>query len=272
MSRSRKLVLGIYAALLTFYPRNFRERFADEMLAAAKSEAQRCGSSFRLFTSLFADVFRSLPRAYWYHPPKLSFFPFAVVTIAFVIPSIFLTLSNQRSLRRLADYMPGELTRQYAQATTARTCATYAPGCTTWYAQRLSAMHSQEIESAAWQHSGLAFIAIYDDSGHVLGSNATLHGQLPQPPQGIFTTIRQRGEFRVTWQPQPGLRVALTGRTLPSGGFVLSGDSLAQADAGQRRLLRDIFPSWRVLLWYAVCLILPILARLRSRQLRSTAV
>ncbi len=54
MSRSRKLVPGIYAAVLTLYPRAFRKRFADEMLAAAKSEAQRSGSSIRLFTSLFA--------------------------------------------------------------------------------------------------------------------------------------------------------------------------------------------------------------------------
>jgi hypothetical protein len=146
----------------------------------------------------------------------------------------------------MADYVPTSIARQYSNATSAPSCATYAPGCTAWYARRLAGQHPQEISSLSWLHSGLAFITIYDSTGHALGGDATLNGKWPQPPQSIFDTIRRRGEEHVTWRPQPGVCIALVGRTLASGGFVFSGESLLQSEAEHARYLRGMFSRWLI--------------------------
>jgi hypothetical protein len=96
----------------------------------------------------------------------------------------------------------------------------------------------QEISSPIWLQSATPFVVLYDASGHALTGNATYHGTLPQPPHGIFNTIHQRSEFKVTWQPQLGIRVALTGRPMPNGRFVVTGQSLAPSEARTARLNR----------------------------------
>ncbi|MES2394307.1 MAG: hypothetical protein V4555_21930 [Acidobacteriota bacterium] len=254
MSHTRNILLRLYGFLLFLYPPAFRDRFADEMIDAARRQALEARSTTRFAASLFSDVFRSLPRAHW------QYFTFAgqsftIALLLFLVALFaFETLSDQQRSRRAADYMPASMARQYSNAVTARTCATYVPGCTQWYAHILASQRPQDIASPSWLNSGLAFVAIYDNAGNALGGNATLNGHWPQPPHGIFDTIRQRGEFRVTWQPQPGVRIALVGRPLASGGFVLSGDGLAQTEAAHARFLRTTFANWPIFIIIAMVL------------------
>jgi hypothetical protein len=69
------------------------------------------------------------------------------------------------------------------------------------------------------------FVLVFDTSGHVLASSATLHSQVPDYPMGVFDTVRARGEDRVTWQPENGVRNA-TVAVAWQGGFVIAGRSL----------------------------------------------
>jgi hypothetical protein len=69
------------------------------------------------------------------------------------------------------------------------------------------------------------FVLVFDANGHVLASSATLHSQVPDYPMGVFDTVRARGENRVTWQPESGVRSA-TLAVAWHGGFVIAGRSL----------------------------------------------
>ncbi|MGD0753029.1 MAG: hypothetical protein ABSA23_16675 [Anaerolineales bacterium] len=52
------------------------------------------------------------------------------------------------------------------------------------------------------------FLIVFDNSGKVLASSATLHGKLPAYPMGALDYARQNGQNRVTWQPEAGVRMA----------------------------------------------------------------
>lgn len=69
------------------------------------------------------------------------------------------------------------------------------------------------------------FALVFDDAGRLLASSATLHNQAPTFPTGVFDTVRLRGENRVTWQPEAGVRSA-TVAVAWRGGYVVAGRSL----------------------------------------------
>jgi hypothetical protein len=69
------------------------------------------------------------------------------------------------------------------------------------------------------------WVTIYGQAGDVLASNATLYGTPPQIPSGVRAAAAASGRDQVTWEPSPGVRVALV--VVPfSGGTVASGRSL----------------------------------------------
>ena len=69
------------------------------------------------------------------------------------------------------------------------------------------------------------FEAVYDSTGKVIASDGTLDGAVPQPPAGVLATARSAGSDRVTWQPRPGIRIALYAVRW-NGGSVAAGRSL----------------------------------------------
>jgi len=89
-----------------------------------------------------------------------------------------------------------------------------------------SVVPSAQVEIA----SSLApFIMVFDSAGNVVASSATLHGKVPSFPGGVLDYTRQHGEDRVTWQPEPGVRMATV--TIGTGnGFVLAGRSLREVE------------------------------------------
>jgi hypothetical protein len=76
------------------------------------------------------------------------------------------------------------------------------------------------------------FIAIYDQSGTPLEADAVLGGAPPKPPVGVFAAALERGENRVTWQPEGSVRVALVVVPVPnsSGYYVAAGRSMRDAE------------------------------------------
>jgi hypothetical protein len=73
------------------------------------------------------------------------------------------------------------------------------------------------------------FVIVFDDSGKVLASSATLHGANPTLPSGVLDYTRQNGEDRVTWQPESGVRMAAV-VVYYNNGFVLAGRSLREVE------------------------------------------
>jgi hypothetical protein len=69
------------------------------------------------------------------------------------------------------------------------------------------------------------FVLVFDADARLLASSVLLHGRTPDYPVGVLDTVRRRGEDRVTWQPEPGVRDATV--AVPwRGGFVVAGRSL----------------------------------------------
>ena len=76
------------------------------------------------------------------------------------------------------------------------------------------------------------FTIVYDDQGNVLVSTGLLHGQPPALPAGALGYVRQNGEDRLSWQPEPAVRFAAIVERV-SGlhpGFVLVARSLRETE------------------------------------------
>lgn len=76
------------------------------------------------------------------------------------------------------------------------------------------------------------FVTIYNGDGTVVASSGRLHGEARSVPPGVLTAVRKEGEVRVTWQPEPGVRIAtvLVRQPGTSGGVVLVGRSLEETE------------------------------------------
>ena len=94
------------------------------------------------------------------------------------------------------------------------------------------------------------FMVIFNARGEPLASSARLHGATPALPSGIFDYTRQKGEDRVTWQPEPGVRIAAVvvayGGAQP--GFVLAGRSLREVEIRASQLEQITGIAWLVTL------------------------
>ena len=91
-----------------------------------------------------------------------------------------------------------------------------------------------------------AFVAVYDDAGKVLATSDLLHGAAPSLPGGVFEYTRSHGEDRITWQPEPGVRVAAVveryGGAKP--GFVVAGRSLRESERRDGQLMLISAAAW----------------------------
>ena len=94
------------------------------------------------------------------------------------------------------------------------------------------------------------FTIVYDAQGTVLAATGQLHGQTPSLPSGALDNVRQHGEDRLSWQPEPGARYAAVVErvTGPQPGFVLVARSLRETEQriGVVQLLALV--AWLVLL------------------------
>ncbi len=74
------------------------------------------------------------------------------------------------------------------------------------------------------------FVAVYDSNGNTIQSSATIGGELPKPPIGVFESAKKFGENRVTWQPNPSTRIALIIVPVNNGEFVASGRNMREVE------------------------------------------
>jgi hypothetical protein len=94
------------------------------------------------------------------------------------------------------------------------------------------------------------FVIVFDDAGTPVASSGQLHGQTPVIPAGVFDYVRQHGEDRITWQPEPGVRIAsvIVGYTGTSSGFVLAGRSLREVEKRESQAQTEAGLAWIVTL------------------------
>jgi hypothetical protein len=94
------------------------------------------------------------------------------------------------------------------------------------------------------------FTTVFDDGGRIVASSGQLHGQPRSIPAGVLDEVRRRGESRVTWQPEPGVRLATVVLRYSGspGGFVLVGRSLRETEQRVGQFQQLIGLAWAAIL------------------------
>ena len=87
------------------------------------------------------------------------------------------------------------------------------------------------------------FIIVYETSGKPAASSGVLNGNLPDYPLGALQAAAKMGENRVTWQPNPGVRMASV--VVPfKNGFVVAGRSLKETEDRVSRIGELVLLMW----------------------------
>ena len=109
--------------------------------------------------------------------------------------------------------------------------------------QAQNIMPSEKVDIAK---SLAPYIIVFDTTGKPVAASAQLDGQIPTIPPGVFDYVRQNGEDRITWQPQPGVRsaVVVTQFKGANSGFVLAGRSLREAEKREDDLMQIFLIGW----------------------------
>ena len=92
----------------------------------------------------------------------------------------------------------------------------------------------------------LPFTVLYNADGKPVRTTALLNKQPPQLPAGVLQTAALQKENRVTWQPQPGIKMATVIKrvNLPVTAYVMCGRSLYETEQRTSNLIRMISLAW----------------------------
>lgn len=105
------------------------------------------------------------------------------------------------------------------------------------------------------------FAVVTDSSQHVLASSASLDGQNPLPPKGVFAYTKVHGNDQFSWQPAAKVRLAtyvLSYGKEPNDGFIITGQSLSQFEKRVNTYTQLAMAAWlAVLAWISLVLLLP---------------
>lgn len=87
------------------------------------------------------------------------------------------------------------------------------------------------------------YLIIYSNELKAVVASGQLDGRTPTPPTGVFDFAKDKGENRLTWQPQKDVRQAIVVKHY-NNGYVLAGRSLREVEARERQLLNLALVGW----------------------------
>lgn len=92
------------------------------------------------------------------------------------------------------------------------------------------------------------FVVLYDNDGNPIRSTATLDGQIPKLPKGVFDFTRKNKEDVLSWQPRRGVRMAMVIESVqsPNISFVAAGRSLEEVEKRESNLTTMVMIAWLV--------------------------
>jgi hypothetical protein len=90
------------------------------------------------------------------------------------------------------------------------------------------------------------FTQAYSQAGTLMRSSGFLHGRWRAIPSGVLDFVRAHGQERFSWQPEPGVRMAMVVLRASSAepGFFAVGRSLREVEKRERHLTEMVFLSW----------------------------
>jgi hypothetical protein len=87
------------------------------------------------------------------------------------------------------------------------------------------------------------FVIVFGEDNKLTSTTVSLHGAPPDIPAGVLETARTLGSDVVTWQPEPGLRMAVVARQAP-GGVIVAGQSLTPFEDSDRMTQLFLAAGW----------------------------
>lgn len=91
-----------------------------------------------------------------------------------------------------------------------------------------------------------AYLVIYDSSGNMIASGASLDGSPLKIPKGVVDYVTKNGKDAATWQPEPGVRQAMVGiRSSAGKGYIaFAGRSLRMVEEHIKILGEQVAFGW----------------------------
>ena len=87
------------------------------------------------------------------------------------------------------------------------------------------------------------FYLIFNSSGQPVAGSGELNNSLQTVPDGVLAYAKSNGTNRITWQPQPGVRIAAV--IVPyQAGFVLVGRNLREVEIREDQSARFAGSTW----------------------------
>ncbi len=255
MSRPDPALFALYRRALALYPAHVRARNQAQMLQTVRdADAERSCSAARFWLYLFTDLLQSSAKERLSMVRKQIFArPVATYTLAlgllFTLFGFPAALTIQGALRAAANQPQIQMAQQYASRIAAGDpLDTVLPSA------------SIDIEQSLEP-----FAIYYNDQGEPVAGTGLLGARkrtaciakdgvpslclshaIPAPPPGVFAYLRTHSTDKITWQPQPGVRIAAVVERVegPHPGFLLAGRSLAPFQQQDNQLRRATFLTW----------------------------
>ncbi|HMJ47644.1 MAG TPA: hypothetical protein VK498_09950 [Ferruginibacter sp.] len=107
------------------------------------------------------------------------------------------------------------------------------------------------------------FIVLYDNNGMPIQSTGFLDKYMPRVPKGVLEFTKAHDEYRVTWQPRKGVRMAMVIRytNYPPVAFIAAGRSMQEVENRSLRMGSLVFKAW------VICLLLVIISAITLSHL-----
>jgi hypothetical protein len=98
-------------------------------------------------------------------------------------------------------------------------------------------------EKVFFEKSLAPFYLIFNSSEQPIAGSGILNNSLLTLPNGVLAYAKEHGENRVTWQPQPGVRIAAV--IVPyEDGFVLAGRNLREVEVREAQVSMFAGVTW----------------------------
>ncbi|MDP9049871.1 MAG: hypothetical protein M3O31_03985 [Acidobacteriota bacterium] len=239
MNGPNPILFALYRRAICLYPVRLRLRYRDQMLQTARDAHAEQVDRFLFWPRLFTDLFQSsvkehllMTRDQAFRRP--IFFHAIVLGLILTLMGGSAAVTMQQMLRRGANHPQIEMGRRLAQAIAAGT-------------------KPEDLLPAGGidlQTSLEPFAIFYSEKRVPIASTGFLNNAVPVPPGGVFDYAGKYQLDMITWQPQPGVRMASILRRVEGSnpGFILTGRSLLLVEEQEYALRRGTFITWFILM------------------------
>ena len=236
MTRPNPFLFALYRRAIRLYPSRLRLLYQDQMLQTVRdADAERTYTATFFWLYLFADFFKSAIKEHMLMIreqviARPIFFHTLTLGLILTLMGGASSLVFQQMLRRGANQPQIQMAGSYA-------------------AQIASGSKPEDVippGAVDLQQSLEPFVIFYNDTGTPVRANGYLNQTIPTPPIGVFNYLRAHNADSITWQPQPGVRIASEMRRVTGAnpGFVLTGRSLRVVEEQESLFWKIVFGAW----------------------------